>query len=140
MALIQAHVLPGTTILTDEFGSYRLLNGRGYWNMTVNHDRRQHVAANSASTNQIEGFGRHVKCLIVGAHVSVSGKYGPLRGQVRLLLQSAERRGFDAAGASFDVPAIDRKAPLKASLSPGASRVVLGDRTLLTGSPKSSHS
>ncbi len=74
-ALIQTHVLPGTTVSTDEFGSYRFLNQLGYAHQTVNHNRGQHVGKNGASTNQIEGFWRHLKCSIAGTHISVSPKH-----------------------------------------------------------------
>jgi transposase len=74
-ALVQANVLPGTTIATDEFGSYRGLSGLGYDHMTVNHNKGQYASSNGASVNQIEGFWRHLKCSITGTHISVSGKY-----------------------------------------------------------------
>jgi hypothetical protein len=43
--------------------------------MTVQHNRGQYAASNGASTNQIEGFWRHLKCSIAGTHVSISPKY-----------------------------------------------------------------
>ena len=73
--LIQANVQPGTTIATDEFGSYRFLDRLGYEHLTVNHNRGQHVGKDGASTNQIEGFWRHLKCSVAGTHVSISPKY-----------------------------------------------------------------
>ncbi len=74
-ALIQAHVEPGTTISTDEFGSYRYLNALGYDHMTVQHNKGQYASSNGASVNQIEGFWRHLKASINGTHIHVSGKY-----------------------------------------------------------------
>lgn len=74
-ALIQANILPGTTISTDEFGSYRFLNTLGYQHMTVSHKTGRHVGLGGASTNAIEGFWRHLKCSIAGTHISVSPKY-----------------------------------------------------------------
>ncbi|MFC3785084.1 transposase-like protein [Sphingopyxis italica] len=74
-ALIQANVTIGTTIATDEFGSYRFLNQLGYDHMTVQHNKGQYAASNGASVNAIEGFWRHLKCSISGTHVSVSPKY-----------------------------------------------------------------
>lgn len=73
--LIAANVLPGTTVSTDEFGSYRGLSAMGYSHMTVQHNKGQYGASNGASTNQIEGFWRHLKCSIAGTHISVSPKY-----------------------------------------------------------------
>jgi transposase len=74
-ALITANVRPGTTVSTDEFGSYRGLSNLGYEHMTVQHNRGQYAASNGASTNQIEGFWRHLKCSIAGTHISISSKY-----------------------------------------------------------------
>jgi transposase len=74
-ALIQANVLPGTTISTDEFGSYRYLSALGYEHMTVQHNKGQYASSNGASVNQIEGFWRHLKCSIAGTHVSISPKH-----------------------------------------------------------------
>lgn len=73
--LIQANVLAGTTISTDEFGSYRYLSTLGYEHMTVRHNKGQYASSNGASVNQIEGFWRHLKCSIASTHISVSRKY-----------------------------------------------------------------
>lgn len=43
--------------------------------MTVNHNKGQYASDNGASTNQIEGFWRHLKCSIAGTHISISPKY-----------------------------------------------------------------
>ncbi len=74
-ALIQTHVTTGTTIATDEFGSYRFLNQLGYDHMTVQHNKGQYAASNGASVNGIEGFWRHLKSSINGTHIWVSPKH-----------------------------------------------------------------
>jgi hypothetical protein len=43
--------------------------------MTCNHGIHEYVGFDGASVNQIESFWRHLKCSIVGTHVSVSPKY-----------------------------------------------------------------
>lgn len=74
-ALIQEHVILGTTIATDEFGSYRFLSQLGYDHMTVQHNKGQYASSNGASVNGIEGFWRHLKASINGTHIWVSGKH-----------------------------------------------------------------
>ena len=76
------NVQPGTTISTDELGSYKRLGDRGYTHGAVNHsaeewsryDYRQNVTHH---TNSIEGFWSRLKSSIRGTHVHVSAKHLP---------------------------------------------------------------
>ncbi|MEI6486538.1 MAG: IS1595 family transposase [Sphingomonadales bacterium] len=76
LALINENVLPGTTINTDEFGSYQKLDACGFNHITVNHKAGQYVDAKTGATvNGIENFWSHLKRSIGGTHTSVSGKH-----------------------------------------------------------------
>ena len=50
------NVMPGATVSTDEFGSYRRLDDLGFDRMTVRHNAGQFVAHNGAGTNGSEGY------------------------------------------------------------------------------------
>ena len=77
-ALIQTHVLPGTTISTDEMGGYKDIGQRGYRHLTVNHNRGQYVdRTTGAGVNALEGFWASLKRGINGTHIHVSGKHLP---------------------------------------------------------------
>jgi transposase len=70
--VVLAHVLPGGELHTDELTSYAGLHTEGYRHMTVNHGAGEYVGFQGASVNGIENFWRHLKCSIVGTHISVS--------------------------------------------------------------------
>ena len=53
-ALIKSTVLPGTTVSTDEFGSYREVGLRGYRRVTVNHSKGEYTGVGEASVNSLE--------------------------------------------------------------------------------------
>ena len=78
---MEAHIhnliRPGTTISSDEFGSYRFLSQQGYRHTTVSHKKGQRVGAFGASTNAIEGVWAALKRGINGTHIHVSGKHLP---------------------------------------------------------------
>ena len=76
-ALINAHILPGTTINTDEFGGYKDIALNGYRHVTVNHARKQYATAAGAGVNAMEGFWAALKRGINGTHIHVSGKHLP---------------------------------------------------------------
>ena len=76
-ALIQSQVLPGSTICTDEFGSYRHLDTCGFDHKTVNHKSGQYVSTDGFGVNTIEGFWAQLKRGINGTHIHVSGKHLP---------------------------------------------------------------
>ena len=76
-ALVNASILPGTTISSDEFGSYRFLGERGFRHITVSHKAGQHVGKHGATTNAIEGVWAALKRGINGTHIHVSGRHLP---------------------------------------------------------------
>lgn len=76
-AHISEHVLPGTTIHTDEHRSYRGLQLRGYRHQTVNHQAGEYVSPYGCTVNAIEGFWAHLKRGINGTHIHVSAKHLP---------------------------------------------------------------
>jgi transposase-like protein len=75
--LIQSQILPGTTVCTDEFGSYRHLDACGFDHKTVSHKAGQYVNAQGYGVNTIEGFWALLKRGINGTHIHVSGKHLP---------------------------------------------------------------
>ncbi len=76
-ALVNAHVLPGTTVNTDEFGGYKDLGLNGYRHVTVNHAAKVYATKDGAGVNSIEGFWAQLKRGINGTHIQVSGKHLP---------------------------------------------------------------
>ena len=56
--LIQSQVLPGTTVCTDEFGSYRHLDQCGFDHKTVSHKAGQYVNAEGFGVTRLRAFGR----------------------------------------------------------------------------------
>lgn len=55
-ALINAQVLPGTTVNTDEFGGYKDLGLCGYRHVKVNHAAGEYAKPCGVGVNTIEGF------------------------------------------------------------------------------------
>lgn len=74
-SLINAHVLPGTTVNTDEFGGYKDLADNGYRHVKVNHKAGEYAKPCGAGVNAIEGFWAQLKRSINGTHIHVSGKH-----------------------------------------------------------------
>ncbi len=75
--IIDANVIPGGAVHTDELKSYMGLHTRGHRHMTVNHSAREYVGFQGASTNAIEGFWAQVKRGINGTHIHVSARHLP---------------------------------------------------------------
>jgi hypothetical protein len=75
--LIQSQTLPGTTIITDEFGSSRHLDACRFDHKTVSHKAGQYVNAQGHGVNAIEGFWALLKRGINGTHIHVSRKHLP---------------------------------------------------------------
>ena len=73
--IIDANVIPGGAVHTDELRSYLGLHLRGHRHMTVNHSAHEYVGFDGASTNAIEGFWAAVKRGINGTHIHVSQKH-----------------------------------------------------------------
>ena len=70
------HILPESTIYTDEFKSYKGIEkmGRGYQHKRVHHSANVYVIGD-AHTNSVEGFWSLIKRGIGGVYHSVSQKY-----------------------------------------------------------------
>ena len=75
--VVQANVLPGSTIHTDYLRSYLSLADCGYRHERVNHDSRQYVGPRGETVNRVEGFWSMLKRGINGTHIHVSGKHLP---------------------------------------------------------------
>jgi transposase-like protein len=75
--IVQANVLPGGQLHTDELASYSGLHQRGYRHMTVNHGAGEYVGYQGATVNGIEGFWSQLKRGINGTHIHVSPKHLP---------------------------------------------------------------
>ena len=69
------HVLPGSTIHTDELTSYKSISLRGYRHQTVNHREGRYVSDYGATVNSNEGFWSMLKRGIRGTHIHVSPKH-----------------------------------------------------------------
>jgi len=71
---IEAHVLPGSTLYTDDAGAFRHMNDNGYRHETVEHSSGEYVRG-VVHTNNIEGFWSNLKRSLAGTYVSVSKKH-----------------------------------------------------------------
>jgi transposase-like protein len=71
--LVQAHVAPGSTVMTDDFGGYRSLPDT-FKHESVNHSAGEYVRG-EAHTNSIEGAWSLLKRQIYGIHHWVSEKH-----------------------------------------------------------------
>jgi transposase len=74
-SLILEHIIPGTTINTDEFGGYKDIDQSGYRHVKVNHSKGQYATKSGAGVNAMEGFWAQLKRGINGTHIHVSGKH-----------------------------------------------------------------
>ena len=77
LPVIDANVIPGGAVHTDELRSYLGLTQRGHRHMTVNHSAHEYVGYDGASTNSVEGFWAAVKRGVNGTHIHVSAKHLP---------------------------------------------------------------
>lgn len=75
--IIEANIIKGGAIHTDELKSYGGLHLTGHRHMTVNHSAGEYVGFCGASTNAIEGFWAAVKRGINGTHIHVSTRHLP---------------------------------------------------------------
>jgi transposase-like protein len=73
-AYIEANVVPGSNLMTDEFAGYAGL-APTYHHHTVNHSAGEYVRHHYAHTNGIEGFWALLKRGIVGIYHHVSPKH-----------------------------------------------------------------
>lgn len=74
LPFVQAHVITGSTVHTDEYQSYNRLAGLGFSHNRVQHGAHIYVSGLS-HTNTIEGFWSLVKRGIDGVYHHVSPKY-----------------------------------------------------------------
>lgn len=74
LPIVREVVVKGSTILTDELGSYQKLSKNGYKHDTVRHSANEYVRG-KVHTNGIEGFWSQLKRGISGTHVWVSKKH-----------------------------------------------------------------
>lgn len=72
--LIKEHVLPRTTVFTDDFRSYNGLGARGYTHQRINHSEKVYVVGD-VHTNTIEGFWSLMKRGIGGVYHNVGRNY-----------------------------------------------------------------
>lgn len=71
---IEATVMPGAQIYSDEWRAYGSLTKRGFSHTTVNHSKLEYVRG-TVSTNAAEGFWSQLKRSIDGTYHAVSPKY-----------------------------------------------------------------
>jgi transposase len=76
MGMVTEHVLPESTIYTDEFRSYAGIEklGQGYHHKRVHHSAKVYVMGD-AHTNSVEGFWSLIKRGIGGVYHAVSQEY-----------------------------------------------------------------
>jgi hypothetical protein len=73
-------VAKGSTVSTDEFGSYALLKMGGYYHGSVNHGAKEWARSNPEGdvlhhTNSVESFWKLFKHSVRSTHIHVSSKY-----------------------------------------------------------------
>lgn len=74
MPHVRKHVIPASTIYTDEMGAYDPLKQNGYKHQIINHSEHVYVSGD-VHTNTIEGFWSLVKRGIGGVYHAVSAKH-----------------------------------------------------------------
>ncbi|MEQ8733944.1 MAG: IS1595 family transposase [Rhodospirillaceae bacterium] len=74
LPIIEANVVKGSTINTDEAHAYKSLSKRGYKHEKVDHGRKEY-ARGDVTTNSMESYWARLKNSIRGTHVHVSSKY-----------------------------------------------------------------
>jgi len=95
LPLIQQHVLPGTTIMTDEWRAYHGLPAAGFGHLTVNHSLHFVDPQTGAHTQNIESTWRHMKRKICRGGVRNADQQLDLH-----LAEFLWRRELDRSGAS----------------------------------------
>ena len=77
-SVVVRHVEPGSTVSTDELGSYSLLEASGYRHGKVKHSKMEWARTDdgvSHHVNHVESFWRLFKASIRSTHIHVSPKY-----------------------------------------------------------------
>jgi transposase-like protein len=73
---IVQHILPGSTVFTDDWSPYAGLDGRGYTHRRIRHSENVYVSGD-VHTQTIEGFFSNLKRGIAGTYHSVSTRWLP---------------------------------------------------------------
>jgi len=73
--IVQANVVDGTEVHTDEYRTYLTLGTIGYEHKMVNHAAKEYATPEGVSVNAIEGFWAQLKRSINGTHIHVSSKH-----------------------------------------------------------------
>lgn len=71
---VRKHVIPASTVYTDDMGAYKYLSDNGYNHQKINHMEKVYVSGD-IHTNTIEGFWSLVKRGISGVYHAVSAKH-----------------------------------------------------------------
>ena len=74
LPIVKQHVIPASTVYTDELKSYASLNREGFDHKSVNHSAQVYVSGD-VHVNTVEGFWSLVKRGIDGVYHSVSRKH-----------------------------------------------------------------
>jgi transposase-like protein len=74
LPLVTQHIMPASTVFTDEAGVYKRLPKQGYAHHRINHGARVYVKGN-VHTQTIEGFWSLLKNGIRGTHHAVGAGY-----------------------------------------------------------------
>ena len=74
LAVIEAGTAKGTTVVSDDFKSYGILDMQ-YDHKVVNHSKGQYCAGKDIHTNNIENFWSILKRSIIGVYHKTSEKY-----------------------------------------------------------------
>ncbi len=75
IGIVREHIMPKSTVFTDEFPSYDGLGVRGYKHRRINHSEKVYVTGDGIHTNTIEGFWSLVKRGISGVYHNVGRHY-----------------------------------------------------------------
>lgn len=73
--IVEAHVAPGSVVVTDEYSGYKGLASKGYDHQTVNHNKEQYKNAGGFSTNAVESLWALFKRQYHGTHHYISPKH-----------------------------------------------------------------
>jgi transposase len=103
LPIVEANIVKGSTVYTDELKAHRSLTKMGYTHDTVEHGRDEYVRG-VVHTNTIEGYWSRFKNSIRGTHVHVSKKHmqsylGEF--EFRFNLRKSPSSMFDALLAGF---------------------------------------
>jgi transposase-like protein len=112
--IIEAHVVKGSTVHTDEWSGYRRLDRLGYVHSAVNHAAEEY-ARDGSHVNTLEGYFSLLKRSIRSTHVQVSAKHLPkylAEFEYRMNLRKVPKLMFDLM-LSFRMMVVPRPVPLR---------------------------